>query len=288
MSWGGRGGRGGGGSYADRPSDPANFSSLAEALYPPRKYHYFTPTQEKRGLPPISPEEGTRLRPIPAAHLCLQRKTNDGLTLKQWATQSVDEASGLIASELFRDTYCFVLRKPQLRNPLEVPALASVAANNALPVELRVFSCPADEKRGAIVAKAADKIKPVKANKLVKPNRRGAAVTVDGKLVSSLGGPKGGSSRSVAATQGNGDAEDFGNLGKVDVGDDDFNMESKSKEALAGKKRAREDGDGPAAEEGDGSEAPEQEDDDSLSSIANVDSDDFDDDDGGSGGSLEF
>ena len=276
MSWGGRG-RGG---YADRPSDPAQIESLAEALYPPRKYHYYTPTQEKRGIPPISPEEATRFKPIPAAHLCLQRKPpTDTLNLKQWATQSVDEASGLIPSELFRDTYCFMLRTPQLRNPLDVPALATAAANTALPAELRVFNCPANDHRPAIVAKAAHSIKASKVAKPAKPNRRGAAVTVDGKLVSSLGGPKAmnRASKDDSALRVRSKGEDKG-------GDDDFNMEvAKEKDTalVAGKKRERE------GEDGDGSEVAEQEDEDSLSSVANVDSDDFDDDEG-SGGSLEF
>lgn len=276
MSWGGRG-RGG---YADRPADPAQIESLAEALYPPRKYHYYTPTQEKRGLPPISPEEGTRFKPIPAAHLCLQRKPpSDTLNLKQWATQSVDEGSGLIPSELFRDTYCFVLRTPQLRNPLDVPALATASANTALPSELRVFNCPANEHRGAIVGKAPHTIKASKVNKPPKPNRRGAAVTVDGKLVSSLGGPK------TANRSTTKDDLRVRPKGEDKAGDDDFNMEvPKVKDGLKdaiGKKRERD------GEDGDGSEVAEQEDEDSLSSVANVDSDDFDDDDG-SGGSLEF
>lgn len=83
--------------------------TITEALFPPRVYHYYTPTQERKDICPIGQHEANRVKPIPAIHLAMTRREANPQggqqppTLKEWTTMTQDTDAVLSAQAASRE-----------------------------------------------------------------------------------------------------------------------------------------------------------------------------------------
>lgn len=219
-------------------------------------------------------------------------------------------------------------------NPLLDPTMSCPALNNMLPAELRIFRAPTSSREvfeaadgpegvagddGAEVAgrgchKASSsssflfsrntkvfRIRAAKADRMEKPVRRGATVTMGGRVVPSQGGALVGSAVVEKATRGAGRGRKAAGGGEADDEDvllttrygtiagsnavinaevDEFALV----DPIVGAKRGREEG-GPVDDGGDGVESNGDADTNSLSSFSGDDDDDMSES-GGSGDEL--